>query len=139
MIRTSDPDARRLPDNAGEIKLLWDFYGLARGPQRLRQVVDTNYWRSLTTVFLKDANFIDTARLMSDIRAYEHEHLTPKGIRLGFAGDVALSQSLIKGIVATQLQSLTHDTVREETARWVIEHPMAEVVSRGTGKRARLP
>src|SRR4029077_19158565 len=106
MIRSSDPEARRLPDNAVEIKLLWDFYALARGSQRLRQVVDPNYWRSLTTVFLKDANFIDTARLMNDIRDYEHEHLIPKGIRLGFAGDVALSQSLIKGIVTTQLQSL---------------------------------
>lgn len=40
---------------------------------------------------------------------------------------------------ATQISALTHDTVREETAKWVIEHPMAEVVSRGTGKRARLP
>jgi cell division protein FtsI/penicillin-binding protein 2 len=39
----------------------------------------------------------------------------------------------------TQLQSLTNDTVREETARWMIEHPMTEVVSRGTGKRARVP
>jgi cell division protein FtsI (penicillin-binding protein 3) len=40
---------------------------------------------------------------------------------------------------ATQLQSLTHDTVRAETSRWLIEHPMSDVVSRGTGKRARLP
>lgn len=40
---------------------------------------------------------------------------------------------------STQLHSLTHDTVSEETARWVIEKPMAEVVSRGTGKRARIP
>ena len=68
--------------------------------------MDTNYWRSLTTVFLKDANFVDTARLMSDIRAYERDHLAPKGIKIGFAGDVALSQSLIKSIVTTQLQSL---------------------------------
>lgn len=40
---------------------------------------------------------------------------------------------------ATRLQGLTQETVSESTARWVIEHPMAEVVSRGTGKRARLP
>lgn len=40
---------------------------------------------------------------------------------------------------ATRLQALTHDTVRPETARWMVEHPMAEVVTRGTGKRARLP
>jgi predicted RND superfamily exporter protein len=106
MVRPGDPAARQLPDNAAEIKLLWDYYGLALGPQRLRRVVDTNYWQSLTTVFLRDANFVDTAKLMGDIRDYEREHLTPKGIKIGFAGDVAVSQSLIRGIVSTQLQSL---------------------------------
>jgi hypothetical protein len=106
MLRPSDPEARRMPEDPTEIKLLWDYYAIGRGQQRLRQVVDTNYWRSLTTVFLKDANYVDTAKLLSDIRAYEREHLAPKGIRIGFAGDVALSQSLIKSIVTTQLQSL---------------------------------
>ena len=43
---------------------------------------------------------------MGDIRAYEREHLAPKGIKISFAGDVAVSQSLIRGIVSTQLQSL---------------------------------
>ena len=106
MVRTGDPDARRLPDTASEIKLMWDYYGLARGLQRLRQVVDTNYWTSLTTVFLKDANFVDTARLMQELRDYERERLAPRGIHLGFAGDVAVSQSLIGGIVDTQMHSL---------------------------------
>ncbi|MGB8370161.1 MAG: efflux RND transporter permease subunit [Limisphaerales bacterium] len=106
MIRPDDPNARFLPDNAGEIGRLWDYYALALGPERLRQVVDSNYWQSLTTVFLKDANFVGTARLMGDIRDYEREHLAPKGIKLVFAGDVAVSQSLIRGIVTTQLQSL---------------------------------
>ncbi len=106
MARHEDPKARQLPDSAAEIKLLWDYYGLALGQPRLRQIVDTNYWQSLTTVFLKDANFQDTGQLMRDLRAYEREHLAPKGIKLGFAGDVAVSQSLIKGIVTTQLQSL---------------------------------
>jgi hypothetical protein len=85
---------------------MWDYYGLALGRARLHQIVDTNYWQSLTTVFLKDANFVDTAALMKDLRAYERERLAPKGIKLGFAGDVAVSQSLIQGIVTTQLQSL---------------------------------
>jgi hypothetical protein len=106
MTRPLDPAVRRLENNSGEISLFWEYYAMARGPQRLRQAVDTNYWRSLTTVFLKDANFIDTARLMSAIRDYEREHLAPKGIKVGFAGDVAVSQSLIGGIVTTQLRSL---------------------------------
>jgi predicted RND superfamily exporter protein len=106
MARPNDPQARVLPNDPGEIKLMWDYYGLARGRERLHQIVDTNYWQSLTTVFLKDANFVDTGKLMSDVRSYERERLTPKGIKLGFAGDVALSQSLIRGIVSTQMQSL---------------------------------
>jgi hypothetical protein len=106
MIRPNDPNARVLPEGAGEIKLLWDYYALALGPQRLRLIVDSNYWQSLTTVFLKDANFVGTARLMRDLRDYEREHFAPKGIKISFAGDVAVSQSLIRGIVTTQLQSL---------------------------------
>jgi hypothetical protein len=106
MLRPSDPNARVLPDDAGGMKLLWDYYEMALGPERMRQLVDANYWQSLTTVFLKDANFIGTARLMRDLRDYEREHLAPKGIKISFAGDVAVSQSLIRGIVTTQLQSL---------------------------------
>ena len=106
MIHPNETNARIIPSDAMEIKLLWDYYALALGAQRLHQVVDTNYWQSLTTVFLKDANFQDTARLMQGIHAYEREHLTSKGIKISFAGDVAVSQSLIGGIVSTQLQSL---------------------------------
>jgi predicted RND superfamily exporter protein len=106
MVRPNDPNARVLPDDAGEIKMLWDYYAMALGPERMHQIVDSNYWQSLTTVFLKDANFVGTARLMRDLRDYEREHLAPKGIKLVFAGDVAVSQSLIRGIVTTQLQSL---------------------------------
>jgi predicted RND superfamily exporter protein len=106
MLKRSGPGARRLPDTAAEVRLLWHDYSATLGPRRLSQIVDTNYWQSLTTVFLKDANFADTASLMRDIREYEREHLAPQGIKLGFAGDVAVSQSLIGGIVATQMQSL---------------------------------
>jgi predicted RND superfamily exporter protein len=106
MLRPSEESARRLPDNPQQVKALWDQYRLARGAERLRQAIDTNYARSLTTVFLKNANFVDTARLMQEIRAYEREHLAPHGITLSFAGDVAVSQSLIERIVSTQVRSL---------------------------------
>lgn len=111
MVRPMDPQARRLPEDAGEIKLMWDYYRLARGAHHLRQVVDTNFWTSITTVFLNDANFKDTGKLMSDLRDFEREKLNPVGVKLGFAGDVAVSQSLIRGIVTTQMQSLVWSLV----------------------------
>jgi uncharacterized protein len=106
MVRPNDPHAREIAPNASEVRVLWDYYRLARGPHRLRQAIDTNCWRTLTTVFLKDANFVDTARLLSGIRDYERDHLAALGLKVSFAGDVAVSQSLIRGIVTTQLQSL---------------------------------
>jgi predicted RND superfamily exporter protein len=106
MAHPDAPDARRLPKDPPETRLMWEYYGIARGQQRLHQIVDTNYWQSLTTVFMKDANFQDTARLMSAIRNYDVNHLAKNGIKLGFAGDVAVSQSLISGIVRTQMWSL---------------------------------
>ena len=37
------------------------------------------------------------------------------------------------------INGMTEPTVSAETARWIIEHPMQEVVTRGTGKKARIP
>jgi len=106
MVRPNEPGSRFVPTNAAEIKLMWDFYRIVRGDEQLRQIVDTNYARSLLTVFLKEANFADTEKLMREIRSYEREQLAPRHIKLTFAGDVAVSQSLIRGIVTTQMQSL---------------------------------
>ena len=107
MVRPTETNAHRIPDTPQQVKTLWDNYRIARGPERLRQAVDTNFAISLTTVFLKDANFVGTARLMENMRAYEREQLSPHGIKLSFAGDVAVSQSLIERIVSTQVRSLS--------------------------------
>lgn len=37
------------------------------------------------------------------------------------------------------LRQLSEQTIRPDVARWVVEVPMQEVVTRGTGKRARIP
>ena len=37
------------------------------------------------------------------------------------------------------INGMTEPTVSAETARWIIEHPMQEVVTRGTGKKAQIP
>jgi predicted RND superfamily exporter protein len=106
MSRGLDESFRRIPDDPERIEWLWTQYERIRGPERLRQLVDADYARSLVTVFIKNANFVDTGNLMRDIRAYEQEHLSPHGIRIEFAGDVAVSQTLIDSIVSTQTGSL---------------------------------
>jgi predicted RND superfamily exporter protein len=104
-------DARVVPDDPDSILWLYERYGAVRGTERLREVVDKSYRRGIVTAFLKNANFADTRRLLEEIRAFERERLAPVGLRVEFAGDVAVSQSLVKGITDTQLRSLAFSLV----------------------------
>lgn len=100
------PGARRLPSSPESASILWHNSERALGAERLRRIVDSGYSRGLATVFLKGSNYADTRRLMNGLRDWERQNLTPYGLRLGFAGDVAVSQTLIGAVVSTQVQSL---------------------------------
>lgn len=106
IISGRDRAARRVPDDPQRIRSLWGHYGRIRGEKRLRELVDAAYERGLVTVYLKNANFVDTRHLMEEIRTYQMEHLRPHGIEVALAGDVAVSQALVDGIVKTQVGSL---------------------------------
>ncbi|UCC32549.1 MAG: MMPL family transporter [Phycisphaerales bacterium] len=106
MARGRKEGSRSIPDSPDRIHWLWGQYRNVRGVERLKQAVTTDYDRSLVTIFLKNANFVATARLMDSIREYEQAHLKPHGMTLEFAGDVAVSQTLIDAIVTTQVRSL---------------------------------
>ncbi len=97
---------RGIPVGVEEIDWLWREYSRMRGDKRIRQLIDADFGQSVLTVFLRDANFVDTGNLMRDIREYERENLAPHGVRLFFAGDVAVSQTLIGAIVGTQVISV---------------------------------
>jgi len=97
---------RAIPNDVERIEWIWGEYERLRGYDRRRQLVDTEYGRSIVTVLMKNANFVGTARLMREIRDYERTNLTPHGISLSFAGDVAVSQTLIDAIVGTQIVSV---------------------------------
>lgn len=99
-------EARRIPDTAEGIAETWADYRRIRGPDRLRQIVDADFARCLIFVFMKNANFVDTGRLMNEIRDYQRRRLAPQGMTVAFAGDVAVSQTLIDAIVTTQVRSL---------------------------------
>jgi len=81
------------------------FRGI-RGQARLQEVVDDERQQAIVTVYLKGANFVRTRQLMEAIRDYERSVLEPLGVRLDFAGDVAVSQTMIAAIVDTQVRSL---------------------------------
>lgn len=97
---------RTIPDRPEVIDRLLLFYDRVRGPTRRREVIHDDLRRTVVTIFLKAANFRDTAVLIRDLRGYESNHLAPRGVRLDFAGDVAVSQAMIPAIVRTQVVSL---------------------------------
>ncbi len=106
MLRPDDPGSRRLPENPSAARNLWSNYGRVRGGERLAQLVDEKRRRALVTIYLEDSSYVDTRRLMAAIRRFEHQRLTPHGIGLRFAGDVAVSQATIDAVVTTQVRSL---------------------------------
>jgi predicted RND superfamily exporter protein len=98
--------ARTIPDEPRRVDQLLRLYDLGRGAHRRREVIADDLRHTVVTLFLKDANFRDTARLMSGIRRASARHLGPYGARLDFAGDVAVSQAMIPAIVRTQVSSV---------------------------------
>ncbi len=106
MVMARKEGSRRLPDTRERTDMTWNRYQHVRGKPRLHQAVNAAFTKGLITVYMTNANFVDVGALMQSIREYEAEHLKPLGIRLAFAGDVAVSQTLIEAIVDTQVRSL---------------------------------
>ena len=106
MMHPENPEARRLPENPEEARRRWHNYGVVRGEERLRQTLTREADQGLIAAYLQQSDFRATGRLMRALRAYEETHLRPQGIRLHFAGDVAVSQALIESVVRTQVGSL---------------------------------
>jgi len=98
--------SRSIPEDSYRIHKLIRRFDQARGVARRREVIDDALERTVITVFLKDANYRDTARLMEAIRFEVAEQLGSEGVHLDFAGDVAVSQAMIPAIVRTQVISL---------------------------------
>lgn len=94
-----------IPDDPRRIGRLLDVFELVRGRQQRREIVDDDLRQALVSIFLKQANYRDTARLMRALRGYAGRELAPRGTSLDFAGDVAVSQAMIPAIVYTQVAS----------------------------------
>jgi predicted RND superfamily exporter protein len=81
------------------------WFDEVRSVPRRREVIDDANRQGVVTIFIKDPDYKQVARLMAATRRYAREHLAPLGARIGFAGDIAVSQAMIPAIVQTQVYS----------------------------------
>ncbi|QDV89587.1 MMPL family protein [Phycisphaerae bacterium RAS2] len=107
LARGRQDQARVIPKEASQLDYVWKWFANIRGPKRTRATVDADFARGIISVYMNHANFRDTARLIDAVRHYEREHLTPIGLSLSLAGDVAVSQALIDAIVSTEVRSVS--------------------------------
>lgn len=97
-------DFWKVPRDDGEATL--SSFDWAPGQNRRHRVVADGYSDGVATIFLKHANYRDTAAVMHAARVLHARHLAPLGGSLRFAGDVAVSQAMIPAVVHNQLLSL---------------------------------
>ena len=90
-------------DDAETVLRRFDF---APGQNRRQRVLADGYSEGVVTIFLKNANYRDTAAVMRAVREIHARELAPHGATMRFAGDVAVSQSMIPAVVRNQVLSL---------------------------------
>jgi hypothetical protein len=100
-----DPKRLSIPGTAEEVADLVHWFDEVRSPPRRREVIDDANRQGVVTLFLKDPDYKQVAALMAATRRYARQHLAPLGVRIGFAGDIAVSQAMIPAIVQTQVYS----------------------------------
>jgi predicted RND superfamily exporter protein len=101
-----NPEELRIPATPWAVDDLLYWFDEVRGERRRREVIDDARRRGVITLFLKDPDYRQVKALMAEARRHARERLEPLGIRIGFAGDVAVSQAMIPAIVRTQVYSL---------------------------------
>jgi uncharacterized protein len=100
-----DPKRMSIPDTAEGVADLLHWFDEVRSVPRRREVIDDARRQGVITLFLKDPDYKQVDRLMKAARRYARDHLEPLGVRVGFAGDIAVSQAMIPAIVQTQVYS----------------------------------
>jgi hypothetical protein len=126
------PGREELDTTRGISRLIRRFE-FGRGEHRRREAIGDDLDRAVVTVFLRHANYRDTARLTAAIRTMAAELLAPHGGRVELAGDVAVSQSMIPAVVRTQVGSLLAALAGALAVIWVLQRSL------GTALLTMLP
>ncbi len=95
---------RAIPEDPIKVARVYRFFDIVRGKHRRREVVNDGLDRALVNIFLKNANYRETQRLIDDIMAWDG--FRSHRVELSVAGDVAVSQAMIPAIVRSQVSSL---------------------------------
>lgn len=95
---------RAIPDDPLKVARVYRFFEIVRGKHRRQEVIDDGLDRALISVYLKNANYVETQRLIEDIKAWKG--FRSHRVELSLAGDVAVSQAMIPAIVRSQVSSL---------------------------------
>ncbi len=95
---------RSIPDDVTKLARIYRFFDIVRGKHRRQEVVNDDLNRALINVYLKNANYQETQRLIDDIKAWDG--FKSHRVKLDVAGDVAVSQAMIPAIVRSQVSSL---------------------------------
>jgi hypothetical protein len=90
-------------DDSETVLRRFDF---APGQNRRQRVLADGFSEGAVTIFLKNANYRDTAAVMRAVRGEHARAIEPLGGSIRFAGDVAVSQSMIPSVVRNQVLSL---------------------------------
>lgn len=93
-----------IPADVEKVARVYRFFDIVRGKHRRQEVVNDDLDRALVNVFLKNANYRETQRLIDDIRAWDG--FKTHRVEMAVAGDVAVSQAMIPAIVRSQVSSL---------------------------------
>lgn len=96
--------SRGIPGDADRVARVYHYFEVVRGEHRRREVVNDGLDRALVNVFLKNANYQETQRLIDGMMAWDG--FKSHRVELSVAGDVAVSQAMIPAIVHSQVSSL---------------------------------
>lgn len=106
LVRARVPGSEVVDADSTELRRLWRRMEFARGKHRRQEVVNDAMQKGLLTIFLKNANYQQTAEIMTSVRNAADELFTSHAGSIKFAGDVAISQAAIKSNVRGQLMSI---------------------------------
>ncbi|MEO0975314.1 MAG: MMPL family transporter [Pseudomonadota bacterium] len=101
-----DPERGFASRSPEKLATLWRRFEQGRGERRRQEVASDDLRAGLLTVYLKRANYDETRALMSVVEEQFEHWLAPYGAQLRYAGDVAISQNMIRSIVVNQVRSL---------------------------------